>query len=266
MSGRHAAASSHELEGRVALVTGATSGIGRATAEALAGGGAHVFVVGRSAERGEQTVAGIRAAGGSAEFHACDLADRVAIERLMATVAQGGRLDILVNNAAHFGLEARASVVDVPDEVWDRTMAVNLQAAYRLSKLAIPLMIASGGGSIVNVSSVGGIDGFPQFAAYVTAKGGLQVMTKSIALDYGAQGIRANVVCPGAIDTPGNEPFIPEFGTREEYEKIVGKIAVLGRMGRADEVASVIRFLAGDGASYVTGAVIPVDGGRLLGG
>jgi NAD(P)-dependent dehydrogenase (short-subunit alcohol dehydrogenase family) len=151
-------------------------------------------------------------------------------------------------------------------EEWDATMAVNLRGAFIACKFAIPLMIQRGGGSIVNVSSIGGLGAFPKFAAYVSSKGGLHPLTKSIALDYGQYGIRANLVCPGAIDTPGNDPFIESsYSSRDDYIATVSALNPLGRIGRPEDVAYAALYLVSDEAAYVTGACIVVDGGRTAG-
>lgn len=254
------------LKDKVAIVTGAASGIGRATAILLAREGAQVVVADRSAE-GTVTVEEIVKNAGVATFVQVEMRDVESIRAMVEAASRMyGGLDILVNNAGRFGLFNYLPVVDTPVEEWDTTLAVNLRGAFIACKFAIPLMIKRGGGSIINVSSIGGVGAFPKFAAYVSSKGGLHPLTKSIALDYGKQGIRANLVCPGAIDTPGNDPFIESaYPSREAYITTVSAMNPLGRMGRPEDIAYAILYLASDEAAYVTGATIVVDGGRTAG-
>lgn len=254
------------LQDKVAIITGAASGIGRATAILFAREGARVIVADRSGE-GAATVAEIVKNKGTASFVQVEMKETESIRAMVEAASHlFGGLDILVNCAGRFGLFNYLPVVDTPVEEWDSTLAVNLRGAFIACKFAIPLMIKHGGGSIVNVSSIGGLGAFPKFAAYVSSKGGLHPLTKSIALDYGKQGIRANLVCPGAIDTPGNDPFIETaYASREAYVATVSAMNPLGRMGRPEDIGYAILFLASDEAAYVTGATIVVDGGRTAG-
>jgi len=256
------------LADKVAIVTGATSGIGRAIATVFASAGARVIVSGRSADRGRAVVDEIVSAGGAAAYVQADLSDTESIRKLVdLATSTYGRLDILVNNAAQFGLANYLPLADTPIDEWDATLSVNLRAVFVACKFALPGMCAQGGGSIVNISSIGGLTAFPRYAAYVASKGALNQLTRSIALDYGRFNIRANLVCPGAIDTPGNDPFIEAFyDSREAYVEAVSRQAPLGRIGSPEDVAYAALYLASPEAAYVSGACIVVDGGRLAGG
>jgi NAD(P)-dependent dehydrogenase (short-subunit alcohol dehydrogenase family) len=255
------------LKDKVAIVTGGASGIGRGIATLFAREGAAVIVADRSQQPGTATVDEIVKAGGVASFVPVELGDADSIRAMVEAAPRlYGGLDILVNNAARFGLNNYLPLADTPVEEWDATVAVNLRGAFIACKFAIPLMIKRGGGSIVNLSSIGGLAAFPRFAAYVSSKGGLHPLTKSIALDYGRHGIRANLICPGAIDTPGNDPFIAtSYASREEYVEKMGTLTPLGRMGRPEDIAYAALYLASDEAAYVSGACIVVDGGRTAG-
>ncbi len=255
------------LNNKVAIVTGAASGIGRAVATLFAREGARVIVADRSLQAGAATAEKIVKAGGAASFVPVEMGDAESIRAMVdAAPRLYGGLDILVNNAGRFSLNNYLPLADTPLEEWDATVGVNLRGAFIACKFAIPLMISRGGGSIINVSSIGGLAAFPRFTAYVSSKGGLHPLTRSIVLDYGRQGIRANLICPGAINTPGNDPFIAtSYSSREEYVEKMGAMTPLGRMGRPEDIAYAALYLASDEASYVSGACIVVDGGRTAG-
>jgi NAD(P)-dependent dehydrogenase (short-subunit alcohol dehydrogenase family) len=252
---------SREFEGKVALVTGATSGIGAACAHELAARGARVMLTGRSARRGAEVLEALRGAGGDGAFVAGDVRDRAFCTRAVTeTVERLGRLDVLVNNA---GISLAASAPETSDGQWDAILETNLAAAFFLSREALRPMLAQGAGAIVNVASDWGLVGGERAAAYCASKGGLVLLTRAMALDHAKQGIRINAVCPSDTDTPMmHEDFrqrgvSPQDGAREASEGIP-----MGRMATAAEVARVVCFLASDAASFVTGVALPVDGGH----
>jgi NAD(P)-dependent dehydrogenase (short-subunit alcohol dehydrogenase family) len=251
------------LAGKVALITGGTSGIGRATAVLFAREGAAVTITGRDEERGREVVAGIEQEGGRALFVRADvrLAEdcRSAVEQ---TVAAFGRLDVLFNNA---GVFVANDALGCSEEEWDAQVDTSLKGTFLMSKFALPHMIAQGGGSIVNNSSGWGLVGGDRAVAYCAAKGGMVLMTKAMALDHGRQGIRVNAVCPGDTETPMERADAEQRGMTWDAYVASASDRPLGRMGDADEVAQVVLFLASDESSFVTGAALPVDGGGVAG-
>jgi len=252
-----------KLDGKVALVTGGTSGIGRATAVLFAREGASVALTGRNRERGDQVVKAITGAGGTAIFIRSDvrLADdcRRAVER---TLERFGRIDVLFNNA---GVYHPKTVLECTEKEWDETIDSSLKGAFLMSKYALPSMIEHGGGSIIHNSSGWGILGGDRAAAYCAAKGGLIVMAKAMAIDHGPAGIRVNCVCPGDTETP----MLPDDAEKrgmEWYQYLAGASdRPLGRVGTAEEVARAVLFLASDDSSFVTGTALVVDGGGIAG-
>ena len=248
------------LRDRVAIVTGAASGIGAATAILFAREGARVTVADIDRRRGEAVVQEIRGAGGSALFAACDVSKSEQVQAMIArTVEEFGGLDILVNNAANVNLEDYGSVTEASEEKWDLVVDVTLKGQYLCCKYAIPHMIAGGGGAIVNISSVGGVVGFGGSAAYCSAKGAVIQLARELAIDYAQHNIRANAVCPGLIDTPQVRRNLadPEALNRSL------SVPIFKRMGRPEEVARAILFLVSDEASFITGTTLAVDGGWL---
>jgi NAD(P)-dependent dehydrogenase (short-subunit alcohol dehydrogenase family) len=238
------------LEGKRALVTGGTSGIGRAAAEALARDGAYVLISGRSAERGGDVVEAIGAAGGAAEFVPADLASA---DDVRALAGRASDVDILVNNA---GVFPGGLTHELPESVFDETFAVNVKAPFFLTAAIAPQMAARGGGAIVNVTTMVAEFGMAGLSAYGASKAAAALLTKAWAAEYGPQGVRVNAVSPGPTSTPGTDAMGDGFAA------IVSTIP-LGRAADPEEIAEAIVFLASDRASYLNGAVIPVDGGRV---
>jgi NAD(P)-dependent dehydrogenase (short-subunit alcohol dehydrogenase family) len=243
---------------KVAVVTGAGGGIGRATAEALAREGARVALVDVRQDLLDEVVPTIRQAGGTAigvgaDVSVVDEARRIADE----TSAAFGGIDILVNNAA---IERYGTVVDMAEDDWDRVIAVNLRGVYLMSRFCIPSMVERGGGSVVHVASVQAFTCLPRSAAYVATKGAVVALTRAMALDHAHEKVRVNCVCPGSIETP----LLRHAAEQEENpEAMFAEWASkhpIGRIGKPEEVAQVILFLAGDQSSFVTGAPYLVDG------
>ncbi len=251
--------SGNRLEGKVALITGGNSGIGKAAAVLFAREGARVAVTGRNEERGSRAVDEIEAAGGRAIFIRCDVRSaaecRHAVEE---TVRSFGRLDILFNNA---GVYWAHSAVECTEEEWDLTIDVNLKGTFLMSKFALPVMISQGGGSIINNSSGWGITGGDKAVSYCASKGGVVLMTKAMAIDHGRQGVRVNCICPGDVDTPMLEEDSKFRGLSWKDYLAGAADRPMGRIGRPDEIASAALFLASDESSFVTGAILAVDGG-----
>lgn len=250
----------NRLAGRVAVVTGAASGIGAATAVLFAREGARVTVSDIDVSRGESITAAITGAGGDAIFVKCDVSHSDQVQAMIAkTIQQFGMLNILVNNAANVNFLDYGSVTESSEDKWDLVVDVTLKGVFLCCKYAVPHMIAAGGGAIVNLSSVGGVVGFGGSAAYCSAKGGVIQLTRELAIDYAAQNIRANAVCPGLIDTPQVRRNLPN---QEALERSLS-VPIFKRMGLGEEVAHAILFLVSDEASFITGTTLAVDGGWL---
>jgi NAD(P)-dependent dehydrogenase (short-subunit alcohol dehydrogenase family) len=249
------------LEGKVAIVTGAASGIGRQIAVRLAGMGAAVAVLDKNAEGGMETVAGIQQDGGNAVAIPCDVSSRSdchqAVER---TIAAYGRADILCNNA---GKVIRKDVLALEEEEWDAVLDVTLKAAYLLSREVIPHMIRNGGGDIINTGSGWSLRGGARAASYCAAKAGLLNLTRAMAIDHGKDNIRVNCVCPGDIDTPMLASECRQLG--EDPQQFMKEAArrPLQRVGTTEDVANAVLFLVSDMAKWITGTQLVVDGGGL---
>lgn len=260
------AAGDGELAGKVAVVSGASRGIGRAAAERLAAAGAAVAVGGLEPDEVEQVAAGIRARGGQAVGHAGDVSRAEAARALVqaATDAFGG-VDVLVNSA---GIQAYGTVEDTDEDLWDRVLAVNLKAMYLTAKHAVPSMRGRGGGAVVNVASVQGLAAQTRVVAYAASKGGVLALTRAMAVDHAPEGIRVNAVCPGSVDTPMLRAAAEKFRGEQTVEEVLrtwGRAHPLGRVATPAEVAEVITFLASPRASFVTGAAYTADGGLMAG-
>ena len=250
------------LAGRVALVTGAARGIGAATARALAADGARVVVA--DVGDGAAPVAAIEASGGVARAVCCDVSDPEQVGAAVGACVEGfGGLDILVNDAGISGGSSLLHEMDV--DTWLRVVAVNLTGPFLCTRAAMPHLLASGRGRIVNVASTYGMVGAPLAPAYCASKGGLVNLTRQLAVDYGGQGIRVNAVCPGYIDTDmgGYRASLGPEGAAEANARRDAAAArqPLGRQASAEEVAQVALFLVSDESSFMTGAIVPVDGG-----
>jgi NAD(P)-dependent dehydrogenase (short-subunit alcohol dehydrogenase family) len=242
-----------QLSGKTALVTGAAHGIGKAISVALAEAGASVLLTDIDDEAGESAAAEIRARAQSASYRSADVANVEHVQRAVELAVQAtGRLDILCNNAAHLVFQ---ELLETLPREWDRSIAVSLSGAANFIRASLPHMIRQGSGSIINIASVQGLVGGRTSAAYTAGKTGMIGLTRSVAFDYGGHGIRVNAVCPGAIRTR----ISPAEGS-ELHARQIGK-TMLGRTGEPREVAAAVLFLASDEASYITGAILAVDGG-----
>jgi NAD(P)-dependent dehydrogenase (short-subunit alcohol dehydrogenase family) len=244
--------------GKVAFITGAGSGIGRATALEFARAGASVALAGVPEQDHQDTARLIKEAGGRALAISCDVRSEEDIQQALArTIETFGRVDVAFNNA---GVEQQSvPLVELTVEEWDRVVDIDLRGVFLCMKYEIPLMLRQGGGAIVNTSSGAGVKGFANSAAYCAAKFGLIGMTKSAALDYARENIRVNAVAPGIIDTPMMDRF--SGGTEEGRQSVIAQEPV-GRMGRPEEIAAAVVYLCSDDAAFTTGAVLVADGGQ----
>ncbi len=247
------------LKNKVAIITGAASGIGKATAILFAQHGANVVVADINAAGGKQSVNIIRATGGRGLYMPVDVTIASDTEQMVQeTVKTYGKLDVLFNNA---GIAMRLPVAELPESDWHDCLAVNLTGVYLCAKAAIPAMQENGGGSIINMSSIYGIVGADVRAAYVASKGGVTNLTRGMALDYAQDNIRVNCICPGFIETPLVAGVVK---TPAEYRKLADKHP-MKRLGKPEEIAYGALYLASDEAAFVTGIAFPIDGGYTAG-
>lgn len=248
------------LEGKIGIVTGAGQGIGQAIAQCFVREGAKVLVADFNAESGQETVAGITAMGGEAVFVHGDVSDEASVKDMVAAAMNAwGRLDIACNSAALS--RGSGPIHEYTREVFDQTLEMCLTNTWLCMKYEIPAILASGGGAIVNISSNASLKGQAFNTAYAAAKGGVNILTKSSAAEYGGQGIRINAVSPGVIRTPGLEQYFTEQPKVAEQLK---KVAVLNRIGEPEEIAEAVAFLCSDRASFITGQILSVDGGGAI--
>ncbi len=250
-----------KLSGKVAVITGAGSGIGRAAAELFAREGAEVALVDLNAQAAAAAAGQITDAGGRALAVGADVADTAQVDLAFRQISgEFGRIDVLYNNA---GVNSAGSVVDATDEDWDRCFAVNAKGTFLCSRAAGRLMVAAGGGSIVNQGSVAAVVGIANFASYCASKGAVVALTRSMSVDLAPRNVRVNVICPGTVYTPLMEPMLRARGNGDLAAGLAMTTAKypIGRLGTPAEIAAVALFLASDDSSFLTGSVITADGG-----
>jgi NAD(P)-dependent dehydrogenase (short-subunit alcohol dehydrogenase family) len=250
-----------KLSGKVAVITGAGSGIGRAAAELFAREGAEVALLDLNAQAAVAAAGEITAAGGRALAVGADVADAAQVDLAFRQISgEFGRIDVLYNNA---GVNSAGSVVDATDEDWDRCFAVNAKGTFLCSRAAGRLMVAAGGGSIVNQGSVAAVVGIANFASYCASKGAVVALTRSMSVDLAPRNVRVNVICPGTVYTPLMEPMLRARGNGDLAAGLAMTTAKypIGRLGTPAEIAAVALFLASDDSSFLTGSVITADGG-----
>jgi NAD(P)-dependent dehydrogenase (short-subunit alcohol dehydrogenase family) len=252
-----------KLSGKVALITGGGSGIGRATALLFAREGAAVAVVDLDGARAQAVAQEIEGKGGQVRAIRCDVSRDDDCQRaVQETVAAFGRLDVLFNNA---GIIRRATILQITEEEWDRAMAVNVKSIFLMSRYAIPVMTKGGGGAIVNTGSAWGLVGGRNAVSYCASKGAVVNMTRAMALDHAEQNIRVNCVCPGDTDTGMLRSEAQQLGAATEAFLAEAADRPLRRIGKPEDIAQAVLYLASDAASFVTGATLVVDGGGLAG-
>ncbi|RUW91537.1 glucose 1-dehydrogenase [Mesorhizobium sp. M7A.F.Ca.US.010.02.1.1] len=251
------------LKDRIAVVTGAGSGIGRAGAMIMGREGAVVVIADRDEAAGEATALEMRAMGGQAEAIATDVADDGALEKLIAgTIERHGRIDILHN---HAGIQVGGTLTEVEVGGMDASWRVNVRAQFLAARMVMPSMIARGNGVILNTASNSGVFYDREMIAYATSKHAVVAMTRQMSLDYARHNVRVNALCPGWVDTPFNEPFIAQMGGRQAIETYVRTKIPMGRWASADEIAEAILFLVSDRSSFMTGQALVIDGGESIG-
>jgi NAD(P)-dependent dehydrogenase (short-subunit alcohol dehydrogenase family) len=252
-----------QFDGKIALITGAASGIGRATALLFAREGASVVLTDINESAGNAVAAEITRHGGHAIFEPSDVTRAADCQRVTErAIRDFGAIHILFNNA---GIIRRASVVELSEDDWDRVMAVNVKSIFLMSRQVIPVMEAAGGGCIINTASGWGLAGGPRAAVYCASKGAVVLLTKAMAIDHGPQNIRVNCICPGDTDTAMLRNEAQQLGEPNEKFLAEGAKRPLGRVGKPEEIAQAALYLAGDASSFVTGTALVVDGGGLAG-
>jgi NAD(P)-dependent dehydrogenase (short-subunit alcohol dehydrogenase family) len=252
------------LQDKVAVITGAATGIGRAAAVLFGKEGAKVVFGDVNEVEAEQTLRLAHEAGAEARYVRCDVRDPVQVENLVETAARAhGRLDVLFSNA---GVNYYGKVHEIAEEDWNDCLSLNLAGHYRCMKFAIPHMLRQGGGSIILTASIQGLVAFERFAPYAAAKGGIVQLTRQAALDYAADKIRVNCLCPGSIRTPMNPEIMdPSLDGGARLERSSAMVP-MGRVGEAEEIAHAALFLASDESAYITGHALSVDGGLVIKG
>ncbi len=259
--GEGGASRCRRFEGRVALITGGASGIGLATARRLLEEGAAVVIADLDGEAAQAAATELNGRGLSGvAARRCDVTHGDEVEALVAWIlSEHGRLDVLFNNA---GIYEPGEVHEVDEEAWDRQISVNLRSVYLVSRHVVPVMLEQGGGAVVNNASVAALVGDLKSAAYCAGKGGVGMLTRAMALDYAKRGIRVNAICCGEIDTPLFVKESYQIGlTPESYREILNEAHPIGRIGLPSEAAAAVAYLASDDASFLTGVLLPVDGG-----
>ena len=247
------------FEDRVVILTGAASGIGKAAATLFAGEGAMVCLLDIDRKGIEKTANDILHQGGKALPLECDVTHEEKVSDVVAQALQHvGRIDVLCNNA---GIEFSKSLICTEEDEWDRVLAVNLKGMFLLSKHVVPHMMDSGGGAVVNTSSISGLLGWPDSSAYCASKGGVVQLTREMAVEYGPHNIRVNCICPGTTETPMIDRLLGLESDPEGTARSIRAMHPLGRFAQPEEIARAMLFLASEEASFVTGAVLPVDGG-----
>jgi NAD(P)-dependent dehydrogenase (short-subunit alcohol dehydrogenase family) len=250
------------LTGKIALITGAGSGIGRAAALLFAREGAAVAIADVN-QSGQAVAEEIIGSGGRAFFEPADVTQAIDCQRVAdKTLREFGGIHVLFNNA---GIMRRASVTELSEQDWDRVMAVNVKSIFLMSRLVIPIMSEGSGGSIINTASGWGLAGGPRAAVYCASKGAVVLLTKAMAIDHGPQKIRVNCICPGDTDTGMLRDEARQLGAREDVFLADSARRPLGRLGKPEEIAQAALYLASDASSFVTGAALVVDGGGLAG-
>lgn len=250
------------MRGKVAVVTGAAAGIGRAIAERLSAEGAHTLLADIDADEAERVAEALRRSGRLAEAHRCDVSNPDDVERLMEAAEAAGGPHALVSNA---GIADAGTAEETTPDIWDRVLAVDLKGVYLCARAAIPRMQRLGGGSIVNMSSANGFWVEPELAAYAAAKGGVIALTRSIALDFGRFGIRCNCICPGYIQTATGDRYLELQPDPEAARAAAASMHALGRIGQPKEVAALALFLCSEESSFCSGQPFIVDAGLTAG-
>jgi NAD(P)-dependent dehydrogenase (short-subunit alcohol dehydrogenase family) len=250
-----------QLDGKTALITGGAGGIGRATALLFAGEGAAVGIVDLNQEAGQEVAREISAAGGRAIFEDADVTRAADCRRVVERIVhEFGGIHILFNNS---GIIRRASAVEISEEDWDAVMAVNVKSIFLMSREVVPIMARGEGGSIINTASGWGLAGGPRAVAYCASKGAVVLLTKAMAIDHGRHKIRVNCICPGDTDTAMLRREARQLGEAEDRFLAGSANRPLGRIGKPEEIAKAVLYLASDAASFVTGTAVVVDGGGL---